>query len=35
MRPDENPNPGGEFTDTILANAPHKEGEYFKVSQIM
>lgn len=35
MRPDENPNPGGEFTDMILANAPHKEGEYFKVSQIM
>jgi aspartyl-tRNA(Asn)/glutamyl-tRNA(Gln) amidotransferase subunit C len=35
MRPDEHPNHGGEFTDAILANAPHKEGEYFKVSQIM
>jgi aspartyl-tRNA(Asn)/glutamyl-tRNA(Gln) amidotransferase subunit C len=35
MRSDENPNPGGEFTDAILANAPHKEGGYFKVSQIM
>ncbi len=35
MRPDENPNPGGEYTDAILANAPSKEDGYVKVPRIM
>lgn len=35
LREDEVPYMGGEFTDMILANAPHKEGDYFKVSQII
>ncbi len=35
MRPDEHPHQGGEFTDAIIANAPHKEDGYVKVSRIM
>lgn len=34
MREDGDAYPGGEWTDAILANAPHKEDEYFKVGQI-
>ncbi len=35
MREDVNPNPGGTFTNAILANAPRKEDGYFKVERIM
>lgn len=34
MREDEAPYIGGEFTEAILANAPHKEDGYVKVGQI-
>ena len=34
MRPDEKPREGGEFTDSILENAPHKQDGYIKVQQI-
>lgn len=34
MRDDDMPNVGGEFTDAILENAPHKEDGYVKVGQI-
>ena len=34
MRSDDNVNPGGEFTDAILKNAPDTEGGYVKVKQI-
>jgi aspartyl-tRNA(Asn)/glutamyl-tRNA(Gln) amidotransferase subunit C len=35
LRADENPYAGGEFTEAILANAPHVEDGYVKVGQIM
>ncbi|MDO8520576.1 MAG: Asp-tRNA(Asn)/Glu-tRNA(Gln) amidotransferase subunit GatC [bacterium] len=35
MREDGEVYPGGEWTEMILANAPQKEGGYFKVKQIM
>lgn len=35
LREDVNPYAGGEFTDAILANAPHVENGYVKVGQIM
>lgn len=35
LRADENPHVGGEFTEAILANAPHVENGYVKVGQIM
>lgn len=35
LRKDEHPNVGGEYTDAILTNAPHKEDGYVKVSRIM
>lgn len=35
MREDADPYPGGEWTEAILANAPHQEAGYFKVEQIM
>lgn len=34
MREDRDAYPGGEWTEAILANAPHKEDGYFKVGQI-
>lgn len=34
MRSDDHVNPGGEFTDAILKNAPDTEGGYVKVKQI-
>lgn len=34
MRDDTAPYAGGEFTDAILENAPHKEDGYVKVGQI-
>ena len=35
MREDGEAYAGGEWANAILANAPHKEGGYFKVEQIM
>ena len=35
MRPDSEPNTGGEYTDAVLKNAPRSQDGYFKVSQIM
>lgn len=35
MRPDNEANTGGEYTDAILKNAPRSQNGYFKVSQIM
>jgi aspartyl-tRNA(Asn)/glutamyl-tRNA(Gln) amidotransferase subunit C len=35
MREDDGPYAGGEWSEAILANAPHKEDRYFKVEQIM
>ncbi|MEK7118218.1 MAG: Asp-tRNA(Asn)/Glu-tRNA(Gln) amidotransferase subunit GatC [Patescibacteria group bacterium] len=34
MREDADAYPGGEWSEAILANAPHKEDGYFKVGQI-
>ncbi len=34
LREDIAPNNGGEFTDVILENAPHKQDGYVKVQQI-
>ena len=34
MREDESPSSGGEYTDAILANAPHIQDGYVKVKQI-
>lgn len=34
MREDTDVRPGGEFTDAIIENAPHKEDGYVKVQQI-
>jgi aspartyl-tRNA(Asn)/glutamyl-tRNA(Gln) amidotransferase subunit C len=33
-RPDEQPYPAGEFTEAILAEAPDRSGQYFKVKKI-
>jgi len=35
MREDVEAYSGGEWSEAILANAPHKEDGYFKVGQIM
>ena len=35
MRDDENVHESGEYTDSILAEAPKKEGGYFKVKKIL
>ena len=35
LREDNNAYAGGEFTEMILANAPHEKDGYFKVEQIM
>ncbi len=34
MRPDSDAHEGGEYTDTILKNAPQHEDGYLKVQQI-
>jgi aspartyl-tRNA(Asn)/glutamyl-tRNA(Gln) amidotransferase subunit C len=34
LREDTNPYPGGTWSETILANAPHRDGNYVKVGQI-
>lgn len=34
MRPDTDAREGGEFTEAILENAPHKQDGYVKVQQI-
>ncbi len=34
MRPDTDVRTGGEFTDAIIENAPHKQDGYVKVQQI-
>lgn len=35
MRDDTNPNKGGEYTESLLNEAPAREGEYFKVKKIL
>ncbi len=35
MRTDENPHPGGEFSEEILNQAPQKEGRHFRVKKIL
>lgn len=35
MRDDVALNPGGEFSEKLLALAPQKEGKYFKVKKIL
>jgi aspartyl-tRNA(Asn)/glutamyl-tRNA(Gln) amidotransferase subunit C len=35
MRPDSPANPGGEYTEAILLNAPKTEDGYFKTKRIL
>jgi len=35
FREDENPHEGGLYTERILNEAPHREGDYFKVKKIL
>jgi len=35
MREDEPQNKSGEYTETILANAPSREGNWLKVKKIL
>ena len=35
MRADENPHEGGLYTEDLLNNAPHRDGQYVKVKKIL
>ena len=35
MREDDNETPSGTHTEDILSNAPEREGDYFKVPQVI
>ncbi len=35
FREDENPRPGGEFTEALLAAAPDRSGQYIRVKRVL